>query len=131
MNFWRKTQGAVSIFLVIILVPMMTFAALFVDASKIRLARGVAESAGDLTLNTALTDYDTMLKDLYGLFATVQDTDELYEKLESYYKTCIVSSGVDEADATDITQQLMQLLNGVEASGDTADILNMQLMDST
>lgn len=129
MNFWRKTQGAVSIFLVIILVPMMTFAALFVDASKIRLARGVAESAGDLTLNTALTDYDTMLKDLYGLFATVQDTDELYEKLESYYKTCIVSSGVDEADATDITQQLMQLLNGVEASGDTADILNMQLMD--
>ena len=82
MRFWRKTKGAVSIFLVIILVPVMTFSSLFVDASKVKLARGVASSAGDLALNTALTDYDTMLKDMYGLFATAQDTDELFSKLE-------------------------------------------------
>ena len=74
MDLFKKTKGAVSIFLVIILVPMMTVSALFVDASKIKLGRGVAESAGDLTLNTALTDYDTMLKDMYGLFATAQNT---------------------------------------------------------
>ena len=33
MNRFKKTKGAVSIFLVIILVPMMTVSALFVAAS--------------------------------------------------------------------------------------------------
>ena len=59
MRFFQKTKGAISIFLVIILVPMMTVSSLFVDASKVKLARSMAESAGDLTLNTALTNYDT------------------------------------------------------------------------
>ena len=81
MNRFKKTKGAVSIFLVIILVPMMTVSALFVDASKVSLAKSVSESAGDLTLNTALTDYDTKLKDMYGLFATAQNTDELYARI--------------------------------------------------
>ena len=80
----KNAKGAVSIFLVIVLVPMLTFSALFVDYGKVKLAKGVAESAGDLTLNTALTDYDTKLKDMYGLFATSQNTDELYDKLEDY-----------------------------------------------
>ena len=97
MNFWRNAKGAVSIFLTIILVPMMTVSALFVDAGKVKLARGVAESAGDLTLNTALTDYDAMLKDMYGLFATSQNTDELFVKREDYYRTCITSSGISDA----------------------------------
>ncbi len=129
MDFFKKTKGAISIFLVIILVPMMTVSSLFVDASKIKLARGVAESAGDLTMNTALTDYDTMLKDMYGLFATAQDTDELFAKLEDYYRTCITSSGVSSEDADDYVDQIMSQL-GLVASGDTtADLLNMELVD--
>ena len=129
MDFVKKTKGAVSIFLVIILVPMMTVSALFVDASKISLARSVAASAGDLTLNTALTDYDTMLKDMYGLFATAQNTDELYESLEDYYRTCITSSGVSEVDADSLVGQIMSQLALVGEDSDTSDMLNMQLVD--
>ena len=129
MRFWKNTKGAVSIFLVIILVPMMTVSSLFVDASKVKLARGVAESAGDLTLNTALTDYDTMLKDMYGLFATAQDTNDLFEKLEDYYKTCIISSGVNDEDADAYVDQIMAQLGLVSGGEKTADILNMQLVD--
>lgn len=129
MKIFGRTKGAVSIFLVIILVPMMTVSALFVDASKVKLARGTAESAGDLALNTALTDYDTKLKDLYGLFATAQDTSELYEKLEDYYRTCITSSGVSEEDATSYTDMIMSQLGLVASDNDTADILNMNLVD--
>lgn len=129
MNFFNKTKGAISIFLVIILVPMMTISSLFVDAGKVKLAKGVAESAGDLTLNTALTDYDTMLKDMYGLFATAQDTEELFGKLEDYYRTCITSSGVSEEDAQGYVDQIMSQL-GLVADGDnTSDVLNMQLVD--
>lgn len=129
MNFWKNTRGAISIFLVIILVPMMTVSALFVDASKISLARSVATSAGDLALNTALTNYDTELKDLYGLFATAQDMDELFDKLEDYYKTCITSTGVSEAEADNYVDQIMAQLSLVAESDDTADILNMEMVD--
>lgn len=129
MDLFKKTKGAVSIFLVIILVPMMTVSALFVDASKIKLGRGVAESAGDLTLNTALTDYDTMLKDMYGLFATAQNTEELFSKLEDYYRSCITSSGVSDADADAYVDQIMSQLGLLAQDNNTVDILNMQLID--
>lgn len=129
MNFWYKTRGAVSIFLVIILIPMMTVSALFVDAGKVRLGKGVAVSAGDLALNTALTDYDTQLKDLYGLFATAQNTEELFAMLEDYYRTCIVSAGVSDEDAQTYVEQIMAQLGMVAEDDDTADILNIQLAD--
>ena len=129
MKFWRKTKGAVSIFLVIILVPMLTVSSVFVDASKIKLAQSVAESAGALTLNTALTDYDTKLKELYGLLATSQDTTDLFSKLEDYYKTCITSSGVSDEDAETYVEQIMAQLGIVSESDDTADIMNMEVVD--
>lgn len=125
----KNERGAVSIFLVIILVPMLTVSALFVDASKLKLAKGLADSAADLTVNTALTDYDKKLKDMYGLFATSQDTEELYGKLEDYYKTCITSSGVDDGTADDIVSQIMSQLGSVERSSSVDDILNMELVD--
>lgn len=129
MRFWKHAKGAVSIFLVIILVPMMTVSALFVDASKVKLAKGVAASAADLTLNTALTDYDTMLKDVYGLFATAQDTEDLFGRLEGYFRTCITSSGVGEAEAQDYVDQIMAQLGVLAEGDDTADILNMTVTD--
>lgn len=129
MDLFKKTKGAISIFLVIILVPMMTVSSLFVDAGKIKLARGVAESAGDLTLNTALTDYDTVLKDMYGLFATAQNTTELYAKLENYYRTCITSSGIEDEDADEYVDLIMAHLGSLDSSEQTSDILNMQLAD--
>lgn len=131
IKFFSKTKGVVSVFLVIILVPMMVISALFVDASRVQLAGSVATSAGDLALNTALTDYDSLLKDMYGLFATAQNTDDLYEKLEDYYKTCITSSGVSSSNADSYVNQIMSQLGMVAESKDTNDILNMQVTDFT
>lgn len=124
----KGARGAVSVFLVIILVPMLTISALFVDASKLMLARSVATSAGDLALNTALTNYDTKLKEMYGLFATAQDTEELYEKLEDYYRSCITSSGVSDEDANQIVDEIMASL-GANPDPETSDLLNMELVD--
>ena len=129
MKIVSKTKGAVSIFLVIILVPMMMVSSLFIDAGKVKLSNGVIESAGDLSMNTALTDYDTKLKDLYGLMATAQDTEELYEKLEDYYRSCITSSGVGTEDADNFVDMIMAQLRLTAEDDNTADILNMELLD--
>ena len=131
VKFFDRSKGAVSIFLVIILVPMMTVSALFVDASKVKLTKGLAESAGNLALNTALTDYDTVLKDMYGLFATAQDTDELYEKLEDYYRTSITSAGIQGKDADSQLEKIMSSLKGLNNEDSTSDIINAQLADFT
>ena len=130
LNFFRKSKGAISIFLVLILVPMMTVSSLFVDAGKVSLARGAAASAGDLTLNTALTDYDTQLKELYGLFATAQDTQELYGRLEDYYRNCITSGGVSAAEADSLAKTIVNNLSSLAQEEEkTSDVLNMELVD--
>lgn len=129
MLFFEKTKGAISIFLVIILVPMMTMSSAFVDAGKVKLGRAMAESAGDLTLNTALTNYDTDLKELYGLMATAQDTSDLFLKLEDYYTTCLTSCGVSEEDSIYYVDQIMSSLGAVSETNDVADIMNMQVVD--
>jgi len=124
LNRIHKNRGAISIFLVIVLVPMIVLSAIFVDMSRITLAKSVASSSGTLTLNTALTNYDAVLKDMYGLFATSQNTDELFENLETYYLSCIEAAGVAETDAEDYVGQIMDYLKS--AAGND-DLLNMDL----
>lgn len=123
-RFFREKKGAISIFLVIVLLPMMTVASVFVDMSRIRLANSMAASAGDLTLNTALTNYDSELKNLYGLFATAQDMNELMEELEDYYRESIVAAGVSEAAADDYVGQIMSYLSTTTG---TDDIMNIEV----
>lgn len=129
MKFFKESKGVISVFLVIILVPMLTMSAFFVDSSKMKLAKGVAESAGDLALNTALTNYDTTLKDMYGLFATAQDMDDLFAKLEDYYRSSITSAGVSPEDADSYVDQIMGQLGMIAEGDETADIMNMELVD--
>lgn len=128
LKFMYKTRGAISVFLIIVLLPMMMVSAIFVDESRIQLGNSIAVSAGDLTLNTALTNYDTVLKDMYGLFATSQDMDELYDNLENYYRKSIVSAGIAETDASDYASQIMEYLKSETGSD---DLMNMNLKEFT
>lgn len=90
----KRIQGSISILLVIILVPTMLLSGLMVDLSRFTMAKAMVSSAGDLTMNAALADYDAILKEVYGLFAVSQDDDELYKNLNEYFKTTLVSGGV-------------------------------------
>ena len=81
-KFMKQTRGAISIFLVIVLLPMMTLASVFVDSARIQLANSMAESAGDLTLNTALTNYDSEMKNLYGQEAQAKLKEMRLEKMK-------------------------------------------------
>ena len=58
MKFWKKTRGAISIFLVIILLPTMTMAGLFLDISRVKMAEEVVATSADLAINTVLSEYD-------------------------------------------------------------------------
>ena len=77
MRLFRKNNGAVSVFLVIILVPVLVVTSLFVDVARMHLGQAVVDSAGDLALNTAMTQFDSELNEYYGLLGTCKNKDEL------------------------------------------------------
>ena len=49
------------------------FSGLMIDIARHYLSRSAIEQANRLTLNSVLASYDTVLKDVYGLFAISQD----------------------------------------------------------
>lgn len=122
----EKVKGSVSIFLVIILVPMLAISALFVDAGKMRLSEGLVSSAADLALNSAMANYDSKLKDFYGLFATAQNTDELLDSLEDFYVQSISSSGITESDSKTIIGGYFDGLRQTALSGNIDNILQIE-----
>ena len=65
LKFMYKCRGSVSVFLILVLLPMLTVAGIFVDISRVRMGKAVVETASDLALNAALSQYDNMVKDLY------------------------------------------------------------------
>ena len=107
LKFMYKCRGSVSVFLILVLLPMLTVAGIFVDISRVRMGKAVVETASDLALNAALSQYDNMVKDIYGLFTTSQDINEIYDKLEEYYKKAIMEQGIGEDDASLYVQQIM------------------------
>lgn len=122
----KRIQGSISVLLVIILLPMMTFSAIIVDISRVNMAKQMMSSAGDLTMNTALANYDTILKDVYGLFAMSQaegmTNEQLGTELNKYFAKTLSSYGVvSEEDADDYVATLI---------GDFRDILNEGNIDT-
>lgn len=124
MNFIQKTRGSISVFLVIILVPVIVVCSVFVDASRIELAKALASSAGDLTLNTVLTQYDKALNESYGLLASSQNIDEFLGNAEGYFTACMVSQGVDTTEAKKYAGEISKMFND---EGEIVDFMKVDL----
>lgn len=129
----RRIEGSVSVMMVIILLVTMVFSALIVDTSRINMARSMVSSAGDLAVNSALANYDTVLKDVYGLFAMsqAQSSEELNQEIREYFEKTLVSYGVtSEAEAQDYVAKLMQSVSALfsgTASMEPSNFLDMEV----
>lgn len=113
---FKKTKGVISVFLVMILVPMLTASSVLVDASKMVLAHSVAESAADLALNTVLTHYDRKLNEYYGLISSAQNMDEAYAAAEKFFVDCMKSQGISDEDSSGVFNQIMGYISGDSTS---------------
>lgn len=128
MNLFKAKHGAVSVFLVIILVPSLIVTSLFVDISRMYMGNSVAESASDLALNTKLSQYDKDLNDIYGLFANVKSDNansenDVLNNLNDYLSSCMQSAGIEKTDAEkqDSNQVISDLL-GIQVDKDNTTI---------
>ena len=124
----KRIQGSVSIFLVIIMVPMICISGLIVDGSRAELAKASVSSAGDLTMNAALANYDTVLKDVYGLFAMSQTADDLSANLYNYFADTLMANGIieskEEIDSNPLLQDVASAF-----SGNSSNLLKMEISE--
>lgn len=114
----RAAKGSVTIFLLVIMFPMLVFSFSVVDICKIFMAKDSIEAATDIALRSALTAYDDVLKDMYGIFATSKSDDELKESVLKYYESTLSSCGMtdEESSAT------MSFIQGLFDTGISEDM---------
>lgn len=118
MKIFYKNNGAVTIFLILILVPVLALSGIFVEISRVELAKPLLTSSADLALNTALTNYDSKLKDYYGLMGSAQKTSDTLDVAQEYFKNCINSQIVDEDYLDNCWKKVSSVVNnGAELIG--------------
>lgn len=86
--------------------------------------------ASDLTMNAALSDYNEILKDVYGIFAMSATEDDLTNNLERYFNNSL--SNISDLDTTDsYTRDYINSLTswlstaGSEGSADFDTLINL------
>ena len=104
----KKSQGVISIFLIVILLPMLTLGVVLIDGARMRSAKVIAQEASDIAALSVLSDYNTLLKDEFGLFA-LNDASSVSSKFESYLKASLNAYGGTDVDSySDMVRILMQ-----------------------
>ena len=93
-SFFERTKGSISVFLILVLMPMYTCVYLAVDTARYTAAETKINGAMKLTANAALADYNENLKKLYGIFAMSRDEETLIADLSSYFSNIIDTSEV-------------------------------------
>ncbi len=119
LDLMRKEKGLISIFLCLIMLPMVTYTTMIIDASRLQSARVVVASAGDLTMNSALSEYEQVLEDMYGLFAVAKTPEQLENALTAYYSQTIESTLKESGTEDQYVQGMAQELTDLVMSGNT------------
>lgn len=124
MKIFNDTKGAVSLFLVIVLLPTLSFAGVFIDLARTKIAEETVTSAADLALNTLLSNYDSDLKDYFGLFGSTQSTEDIISVAKQYFADCMISAGVDTSQAYANAQSITDTFFGED---DIRDMLQLSV----
>lgn len=97
-KFCKKSKGAISVFLTLILIPTFIFSGVLVDGSRILGAKNLISGAGELAMNGALSNYHEELNKTYGLLAMASTAEEVNEIMQDFFKTTLNYSGLREED---------------------------------
>lgn len=123
MYRFGKNHGAISVFLILILVPCMLISSIFVDISRVQLSKAVAESSAELALNTLKTYYDYDLSRCYGLMGSCQNISDYYDTVMGYYDQALHSGDVQEDEIELLYQRVYHGVSGRFGDETISDLL--------
>lgn len=94
----RGSRGIITVFVTLIMVPVVAITGIMVDVSRLKLYSSQAVMAADAYGDAVLSQFDNLLKELYGLFSVTQDKDGLaaFETLEKYMGYSFNPNGDDK-----------------------------------
>jgi len=129
MKLIKKLDGAISIFLCIVLTSMIVLSGLLIDGSRVRAGETQAQAAAENSMRSALASYDRMLKDLYGLFALSDgSTESINEEIEAYMnRTLMTELGLDKKNMGEKTYDYLKKI--ITNSGDNEEVKFFNIFD--
>ncbi len=98
MKFFYKSRGTISVFLTIILVPVLIFGGMTTDAARISMSKVVISDAGEMAMNAGLAQYNEELHDEYGLLVMKQSPESMKDELSKYFEGSLNGTGLDGTD---------------------------------
>lgn len=102
MRLFYKNNGAISVFLSLILLPVLIFTGMVTDFTRIYGAKTQVSDAGEMAMNGALSQYSYVLKDMYGLLAMEESPEDIEDTLEAYYVQTLEGSLDDYSQLIDM-----------------------------
>lgn len=124
LKFFRETKAYVSIFLCLVLLPMVTYSTMIIDATRLQSARVQVQSAGDLALNAAMSEYEQVLEDMYGLFANAKSKEDIEPAMRRYFEETIsgtINNSSSNAKQQTYVAELADALTNYAMSGGTVE----------
>ena len=99
MKFIKRNEGAISIFLCIVLLVMIVLAGVLVDGTRLNFSKTQVESALDSSSKSALANYNYKLKELYGLMAlSDSDPEVLKDGILYYFERNLMVRGIEDEE---------------------------------
>jgi hypothetical protein len=94
-RFVRSERGAVSVYLILIIVPVFLFQAVLIDFARIKLAEKETESAVKAATRSVMSSFDTKLQamGLYGLGISQEKSEDVFRTVFANNLSGQVSSG--------------------------------------
>jgi len=86
----RKGQGFITVFVTLLMVPVVACTGIMVDVARLKMYSSQAAMAADAYGEVVLSEYDNLLKELYGLFSVTQNEEGLqairdFQKYMKYF----------------------------------------------
>lgn len=118
MGLFYKNKGTISVFLSLILLPVILVGCLTVDASRIYLSKVVISDAGEMAMNAGLAQYNEILHDEYGLLVMDESPEAMSGDLEDYFNISLNGTGLpSEEDYKKILDLLTKDFDAVNVAG--------------
>ena len=109
--FANRGKGSVTVFVTLIMIPTIFFTAFLGDLARIKLYGNIALMTADNFGEDMLTEYDDLLRELYGFFAVTQDKEAL-QAVETLQKYSVSSFNPND---TTISYKYLQAVTGTKS----------------
>lgn len=133
LRLFYKNNGAISVFLSLVLLPVMIVAGMTTDAARVYMSKVVISDAGEMAMNAGLAQYNEALHDEYGLLVMNKTPESMSGDLEGFFNASLNGTGISgTADYQKILDLLTENFQAIGVAGSEiykTDVEKQQILE--